>query len=174
MTFTSTMVDQKCIQLVTAEHANLQRAIDDLGSNIDATLGRQKEDLQRTHKTEMRSSMVKIESLSKEKTCLEESIVTNERANQLETQRDWYKREALHLDELLEQSNARQKDLVDKLDESEQDRELLKDRVEKILRHKFVLEKKLRELGIDVSALCAEATEQETSTESVEDDGQND
>ena len=80
----------------------------------------------------------------------------------------------MHLDELLEQSNARQKDLVDKLDESEQDRELLKDRVEKILRHKFVLEKKLRELGIDVSALCAEATEQETSTESVEDDGQND
>ena len=77
------------IQLVTAEHANLQRAIDDLGSNIDATLGRQKEDLQRTHKTEMRSSMVKIENLSKEKTRLEESIVTNERANQLETQRDW-------------------------------------------------------------------------------------
>ena len=84
-----TTVFSVSIQLVTAEHANLQRAIDDLGSNIDATLGRQKEDLQRTHKTEMRSSMVKIESLSKEKTCLEESIVTNERANQLETQRDW-------------------------------------------------------------------------------------
>lgn len=161
--FTSTMVDPECIQLVTADHAKLQKAIKDLGSNIDGTLERQKEDLQRIQKTEMRRVQVEIENLSKEKTRLEESITTNEQANQLETQRDWYKREALHLDEKLEQSNVRQKDLVDKLDESEQERKLLKDRAEKLLCLNFALEKKLKELGIDLVALCKEATGQETS-----------
>jgi t-SNARE complex subunit (syntaxin) len=72
-----------------AEYEKLQSAIDDLGSAIDGTLGRQKEDLQRTHKTETRKVQVEIETLSKEKARLEESIATNERANQLETQRDW-------------------------------------------------------------------------------------
>lgn len=81
------------LQLVTSEYSKLQGAIDDLGSAIDGTLGRQKEDLQRTHKTEMRKAQVEIESLSKERTRLEESIVTNERACQLETERDWYRKE---------------------------------------------------------------------------------
>jgi hypothetical protein len=55
---------------------------------------------------------------------------------------------------------TRQTDLADKLDESEQDRTLLNERVEKILcrnvtleRRSVALEKKLEELGVDVGTI---------------------
>ena len=120
------------LQLVTSEYSKLQSAIDDLGTSINNTLGQQKQDLDRTHETEMRTLQVEIERLTNEKTRLEESIATNERACQLETERDWYKKEALHLDEVLEQTNVRLKELSDRLDESEQDRMWTKGQVEKL------------------------------------------
>ena len=158
------------MQLVTSEYSKLQGAIDDLGSAIGGTLGRQKEDLQRTHKTEMRKVQVEIGNLSKERTRLEESISTNERACQLETERDWYKKEALHLDEVLEQTKVRQKDLVDRLDESEQDRGWMKGQVEKLTKHNWALEKKLKELGVDVSALREEEGTNENSVGNASDE----
>ncbi|KAL7524826.1 hypothetical protein ACHAXR_002473, partial [Thalassiosira sp. AJA248-18] len=151
----------------------LQVAIDELGTAINGTLGRQKDDLARTHKTKMRKVQVEIEELTKEKTRLEESIATNERACQLETERDWYKKEALHLDEVLEQTNVRQKELVDRWDESEQDRKWMKGQVEKLTKYTRALEKKLQGLGVDVSALDEEESsigegsiEQESSEKS--------
>ena len=106
----------------------------------------------------MRTLQVEIESLTNERTRLEESIATNERACQLETERDWYKKEALHLDEVLEQTNVRLKELSDRLDESEQDRMWTKGQVEKLAKHKLAFEMKLRELGVDTSALLKEET----------------
>ena len=146
------------LQLVTSEYSKLQSAIDDLGSSINNTLGQQKQDLDRTHKTEMRTLQVEIERLTNERTRLEESIATNERACQLEIERDWYKKEALHLDEVLEQTNVRLKELSDRLDESEQDRMWTKGQVEKLAKHKLAFEMKLRELGVDTSALLKEET----------------
>mmetsp|Transcript_42633 Transcript_42633/g.89440 ORF Transcript_42633/g.89440 Transcript_42633/m.89440 type:complete len:211 (-) Transcript_42633:601-1233(-) len=155
----------RSIQLVTSEYSKLQGAIDDLGSAIGGTLGRQKEDLQRTNKTEMRKVQVEIENLSKDKTRLEESIATNERACQLETERDWYRKEALHLDEVLEQTRVKQKDLMDRLDESEQDREWMKGQLEKLTTQNWALAKKLKELGVDMSSLCEEDGSGEDSDE---------
>ena len=106
----------------------------------------------------MRTLQVEIESLTNEKTRLEESIATNERACQLEIERDWYKKEALHLDEVLEQTNVRLKELSDRLDESEQDRMWTKGQVEKLAKHKLAFENKLKELGVDASALLKEET----------------
>ena len=144
------------LQLVTTEYSKLQSAIDDLGTSINNTLGQQKQDLARTHETEMRTLQVEIERLTNERTRLEESIATNERACQLEIERDWYKKEALHLDEVLEQTNDRLKELSDRLDESEQDRMWTKGQVEKLAKHKLAFETKLRELGVDTSALLKE------------------
>ncbi|KAL7550267.1 hypothetical protein ACHAWF_013502 [Thalassiosira exigua] len=117
------------MELVTSEYEKLQVAIEDLGDAVKSTLGRQKDDLDRTHKTEMRKIQVEKETLSKEKVRLEDSIASNERACQLEIERDWFKKEALHLDEVLEQTKIRMKDLEDRLDESEQDKKWSKVRV---------------------------------------------
>ena len=153
------------IQLVTDEYSKLHEAIDDLGSAIQGTLGRQKDDINRGHKTEMRKVQVELEGLTKENACLEESISTNERACQLETQRDWYKKEALHLDEVLEQTKDKQKELVDRVDETEQNNKWLKGQVEKLTKHNAVLDQKLRGLGIDVDALGEEEGRHDESSE---------
>ncbi|KAL3763725.1 hypothetical protein ACHAW5_006169 [Stephanodiscus triporus] len=86
-----TVVSKECSQLVDAEFSKLQGAIDDLGTSIGNTLSLQKQDLERTYKSEMRKVEVEIENLTRDKNRLEESIMSNERACQLEIERDWYK-----------------------------------------------------------------------------------
>jgi predicted RNase H-like nuclease (RuvC/YqgF family) len=50
----------------------------------------------------------------------------------LENERDWYKKEAIHLDKVLEQTKAQNKELKEKLDESEADRKWMKEELEKV------------------------------------------
>jgi hypothetical protein len=124
-----------------------------LGTSIGDTLGRQKQDLERTYKSEKRKVEIEIENLTRDKNRLEESIMSNERACQLEIERDWYKKEALHLDEVLEKMKVRQKEIF----EREQDREWMKGRLRRLTRNNTILENKMKELGVDVSSLLAEA-----------------
>ena len=80
-------------------------------------------------------------------------MTSNERTSILETERDWYKKEALHLDEVVQQGKARQKQLTDQLFENEQDAKLMKRQVDKLTKRSRTLEKKLKELGVDVNSL---------------------
>jgi len=152
----STMVNPAFLQLVSDEYSKLQGAIDDLGSSVSATLGRQNKDLQLTHEREMMKLQLALETTAKEKIRLEESIATNERACQLETERDWYRKEALALDQAMEQMKVKQKELAERLDESEQDRGWLKGNVEKLRMRNSSLEEKFKEFAIDVSVLHEE------------------
>jgi hypothetical protein len=140
------------LQLVASEYSKLQGAIEVLGTSIGSTLDRQKQDLERAYNSEMRKVQTEIENLAKEKSRLEESIMTNERACQLQIERDWYKKEALHLDEVLEKMKARQREIF----ENEQDREWMKRQFRKLAKKNAVLERKLKDVGIDVSSLFAE------------------
>lgn len=80
--------------------------------------------------------------------------------------------EALHLDEVLEATNVRQKDLADRLDESEQDRKWMRGQVEKLTKRNWALEKKLKDLGVDMSSLLSEeGDESEESGASEGEDG---
>ena len=90
-------MDSLGFALVESEYAKLRECIGDLGEAINATLSSQREELARTRKTELRRKDQIIETLKLEKSKLEESIATNERACLLENERDWYKKEALHL-----------------------------------------------------------------------------
>lgn len=148
--------EPESMQLVTSEYNKLQKSIGDLGTMISGSLERQREEIQRSQKTQMRKVQVDVDTLRLEKARLEESIATNERACLLENERDWYKKEALHLDKVLEQTNSRQKELVERLDESEHDREWLKQQVKKETKQKLMLEKKLKELGVDTNALIVD------------------
>ncbi|KAL9191378.1 hypothetical protein ACHAXT_001084 [Thalassiosira profunda] len=143
---TSTLINSGCLQLVSNEYERLQGAIEGLGTAVEGSLGCQKHELETKHKIELSKAQENADALSKEKTRLEDSIAANERACQLEIERDWYKKEAshhaLHLDEVLEQTKAQQKDLSNRLEESEQDRKWLKGQVEK-------LTLRLREHGVE-------------------------
>ena len=121
---------------MTSEYHKLNSAIDDLGTSIGSTLDEQKNELERTHTEELRKIQLSVDELTKEKIQLQDSIATNERANQLESERDWYKKEALHLDETLEKEKAKLKDLASKLESSQQENTWLKGQVEKLTKHK--------------------------------------
>ncbi len=144
------------LQLVQSEYTELLAAIDALGTSISNSLERQKHDLERTHNVEMEKVQVEIENLKNEKQLLEESDATDERTRQLETERDWYKKEALRLDEVMEQGKVRQKDLTDKLCESEQQVKPMTRQVEKLIKYSRQLEKKLKDLGVDLESLVEE------------------
>ena len=110
-----------------------------------------------------------VDELTKEKIQLQDSISTNERANQLETERDWYKKEALHLDETLQQTKAKMKELASKLESSQQEVTFLKGQVEKLTKEGGVLDASAGESCLDEKRGDAKAeTEQddcETKTE---------
>lgn len=141
------------LQLIASEYLKLEAAIDELDTSVGNALDRQKQDLERAHKTETEKIKAEIENLITEKRFIEDSMTSNERSNQLETERDWYKKEALHLDEVLEQSKVQQKKLTDQLFESEQVAKLTKRQVGKLTKRSRALEDKLKELGVDVNTI---------------------
>ncbi len=140
------------MQLVASEYSKLQGAIEDLGTSIGSTLERQKQDLERAFNSEMGMVQAEIANLTKDNSRLEESIMTNERACQLQIERDWYKKEALHLDEVLEKMKVRQREIF----ENEQDREWMKTQLRKLAKKNAVLERKLKDVGIDVSSILGD------------------
>ena len=84
---TSTLINSGCLQLVSNEYVRLQGAIEGLGTAVEGSLGRQKEALTLAHKRELAKAKEDADALSKEKTRLEDSIAENERACQLEIER---------------------------------------------------------------------------------------
>jgi chromosome segregation ATPase len=126
------MMNSQGLALVEAEYAKLQECIDNLKETIDSNLSEQKEELETIHQSQISKLSIDIDQLKAEKMKLEEAIAANERANLLENERDWYKKEALHLDKVLEESKSECKELKMKLDESNNDRKWMKEQLEKV------------------------------------------
>lgn len=126
------IMDSRGFKLVEQEYAKLQDCIGDLADTINGTLADQKEEICASHETELAKLNIEIEQLKLEKAKLENSIMTNERANLLENERDWYKKEALHLDKLHEQTKAENKGLKGQLDENKNDNKWMKEQLEKV------------------------------------------
>ena len=131
-TATSVMCESQAFKLVEQEYTKLQECIEDLADTINGTISEQKENMLLSHKAQVRKLNIEIEQLKLEKNKLEDSISTNERANLLENERDWYKKEALHLDKVLEDTKLENKELKDKLDECEVDRKWMREQIEKV------------------------------------------
>lgn len=129
---TSAMIESEAFKLVEQEYTKLQECIEDLADTINGTISEQKENMLLSHKAQVRKLNIEIEQLKLEKNKLEDSISTNERANLLENERDWYKKEALHLDKVLEDTKLENKELKDKLDECEVDRKWMREQIEKV------------------------------------------
>ena len=100
--FTASTISSESLKLVEDEHSKLEGAIEELETSINKTLLKQKNDIELTHQKALKKVEEEIEQHSKENARLEDEIANNQRACQLEIERDWYKTEALHLDEVLE------------------------------------------------------------------------
>ena len=100
--FTAITIRSESLRLVEDEYSKLQGAIEELGTSMNKTLAEQKKDHELTHQKALKKVEEQIEQHSKENARLEDEIANNQRACQLEIERDWYKTEALHLDEVLE------------------------------------------------------------------------
>ena len=118
--------------LMEGEYSKLKDCIDDLATTINGTLSDQKKKVEKCHETQLRKLNLEIDQLKIDKRQLVDSISRNERVNLLENERDWYRKEALHLDKLLEQAKTENKDLNDKLSKSEAERKWMKDQLEKV------------------------------------------
>ena len=129
---TSAMIESEAFKLVEQEYTKLQECIEDLADTINGTISEQKENMLLSHKAQVRKLNIEIEQLKLEKNKLEVYMSTNERANILENERDWYKKEALHLDKVLEDTKLENKELKDKLDECEVDRKWMREQIEKV------------------------------------------
>jgi len=161
--FKATTISSESLKLVEDENSKLQGAIDELETSINKTLKEQKNEIEITHQKALKEAEEQIEQHSRENARLEDDIANNQRACQLEIERDWYKTEALHLDEVLEKKKTEIKSLSMKLETLAQDKECLKAEIDKLASHNTALENKFKELGVNDVEL-AEKKEEDMNT----------
>ena len=78
--------------------------------------------LHRIHERNVEKDFIDLRDEIEEK---EKAIADNIKVKQLEKERDWYKKEALHLDQVLLKTKKKENELREKVDELEEDRKWL-------------------------------------------------
>lgn len=116
----------KNYKLVEQEYATLQQAIKQYGDNASELMAKQKSEFLSSYKSFL-DSTVKPEFLDlreeiKEK---ETQIATDERLTRCEQERDWFKKEALYRDKVVEKMIAEKKEMQSRIDGLEQDKKFL-------------------------------------------------
>ena len=147
--FTTSTISSVNLKLVEDEYSKLEGTIDELGTLINTTLENQKKEQERMHQGKMKRVEEVIEQHKKEKTRLEDEIANNHRACQLEIERDWFKKEALHLDEVIVKKKTEIKSLLKNLETLSQDKVCLKAEINKLAMQNTALENKFKELGVN-------------------------
>ncbi|EJK62894.1 hypothetical protein THAOC_16477 [Thalassiosira oceanica] len=126
------MIPLEGIDLISREQKNLTDTLSDLKSGIDSRVAREKSEMELAHRVVLNEKAIKTNKLQGEVDRLEEAVATNERANQLEVERDWFKRESLALSSQLGEAEDKIISLEGALEESKREREWLKEQLEKL------------------------------------------
>lgn len=134
------------MQLVKDNYATLQASISELGNKVSGVLQKQETEFVMAYKTHMRNVQKDFETLKEEIDEREKAIENNVLVKQIEKERDWYKREALHLDQLLMKLKKRETMLSSKVEELEQDRKWLSNQLKTVMKQKNHLEDELENL----------------------------
>ena len=132
----------------------MQEAISQLGSKVSDILQKQENEFLTAFKSHMRNVSRDFNNLRDEVNKKEEAIENNTLVRELEKEKDWYKKEALHLDSVLMKTKKKVNSLSEKVEEIEQDRKWLSDQLKEVMREKNLLERKLNgdEFDFDVEA----------------------
>ncbi len=132
----------------------MQEAISQLGSKVSDILQKQENEFLTAFKSHMRNVSRDFNNLRDEVNKKEEAIENNTLVRELEKEKEWYKKEALHLDSVLMKTKKKVNSLSEKVEEIEQDRKWLSDQLKEVMREKNLLERKLNgdEFDFDVEA----------------------
>ena len=126
------LIPSEGIALVSREYKNLTDTLVDLKAGIDSRVARERKEVELAQKVKINEKDVKMTTLQAEVDRLEAAVATNERANNLEVERTWFKRESLSLSDQLGVAERRATTLEKALEESNREREWLKEQLEKL------------------------------------------
>ena len=135
------------MQLVKNNYVLLEASISDLGRQVSGVLQKQEQEFLMAYKTHMRNVQKDFETLKLDIDEREKAIENNVMVKQIEKERDWYKRETLHLDQLLMKLKKRETMLTSKVEELEHDRSWLSNQLKNVMKQKNQLEDELVKTG---------------------------
>ena len=127
----------------------MERAISELGEKVSGVLQKQETEFlsaYRIHERNVEKDFIDLRDEIEEK---EKAIADNVKVKQLEKERDWYKKEALHLDQVLLKTKKKENELREKVDELEEDRKWLSNQLKLLMTHKHMLERQVEILKED-------------------------
>ena len=125
------MIPTEGIALVSGEYNRLSETLKELQSNLDKRVERELKDAAFSNKIVINERDLKVNELQSEVDRLEEVVATDQKANELEVERDWFKRESMNLSGQLGEAKGRIAALEAALEESNREREWLKEQSEK-------------------------------------------
>lgn len=131
----------------------MEQAISELGTKLSDVLQKQESEFLTSFKSHMRNVSRDFHTLRNEVNEKETAIENNTLVKQLEEEKEWYKKEALHLDSVLTKTKKRETLLSEKVEELEQDRNWLSNQLKDIMREKNILERRLNEEEIDFEGM---------------------
>lgn len=131
------------MSLVKENYTKLLDSISGLGSKVSSVLQKQESEFLIAYRTHMKNVQKDFETLRDEINEKEKAIEDNVLVKHIEKERDWYKREALHLDQVLVKLKKREKMLTEKVEELEQDRNWLSNQLKVVMKQKNLLENKV-------------------------------
>mmetsp|Transcript_5712 Transcript_5712/g.7295 ORF Transcript_5712/g.7295 Transcript_5712/m.7295 type:complete len:177 (-) Transcript_5712:126-656(-) len=129
--------------VVREQYNNLKAAISELGSKVSGVLQNQETEFLTAYRTHIRNIQKDFEVLRQDIDEKETAIKNNVLVRHIENERDWYKREALHLDQQLMKAKKKEASLSEKVEELEQDRTWLSDQLKNVMKEKNAMERKL-------------------------------
>ena len=125
------MIPTEGIALVSGEYQNLNQTLKELKSGIDKKVAREVSSSEAAIKIVINEKDLKVNELQSEVHRLEEVVATDQKANELEVEAHWFKRESLNLSGQLGEAKGRIAALEAALEESNREREWLKEQIEK-------------------------------------------
>lgn len=131
----------------------MQQAISQLGSKVSDILQSQESEFLSAYKSHMRNVSRDFHSLINDVNEKESAIENHVLVKDLEKEKEWYKKEALHLDSVLTKTKKRETALSQKVEEMEQDRAWLSNQLKDVMREKNAIERRLNEEDIDLEGI---------------------
>eukprot|EP00586_Coscinodiscus_wailesii_P021194 CAMPEP_0172502530 /NCGR_PEP_ID=MMETSP1066-20121228/160969_1 /TAXON_ID=671091 /ORGANISM="Coscinodiscus wailesii, Strain CCMP2513" /LENGTH=188 /DNA_ID=CAMNT_0013277829 /DNA_START=121 /DNA_END=684 /DNA_ORIENTATION=- len=126
--------DPQSMTLVQSQYDTLLSTISTLGSSISTLLSKQERDFLSAYRAHMQNVQKDFYSMRSEVEAKEEALRQNVVVRQLERERDWYRKEALHLDKVVGKSVKREGELREELEEVREDRDWVRGRLREVMR----------------------------------------
>jgi CII-binding regulator of phage lambda lysogenization HflD len=124
------------MKLVQGEFDKLKMAIKGIDQNVSNLLQAQENEFLSVYKDHAKNIANDFKRLQTEIQVKELAIKNHEYVKELEKERDWYKKEALHLDSMLTKTKSNENSLQEKLEQLEQDKSWLSNQLKELLKEK--------------------------------------